>query len=230
MLPQEAAWIEAMLAGLPNESLTPLLDIGSADREFRTVRQPWIERRVFAPLRQRNVEVLFADVKPGPGVDVVADLTTRDGLAKLKGVAARTVLCCNVLEHVHDAAAFAAGLAMLVRDGGRLVVTVPHRYPHHRDPIDTMFRPDIAALAGLFPSCTLERAAIVQAGSYRDDFAKRPLTLLFRHLFRLPFPFLGWRAWKRSVSKLQFLVRPYEIACVCLVKGGTDGPPERQAQ
>ena len=122
--------------------MAPVLDIGAADLAFRTVEQPWIEREVFAPLRRRHIPVAFADVKDGPGVDIVADLTTAEGACRLRAAGAGLVLCCNVLEHVPDAADFARRLAGLVEPGGRLVVTVPHRYPHHRDPIDTMFRPE----------------------------------------------------------------------------------------
>lgn len=218
MFPQEAAWIAATLAALPSERMAPVLDIGAADLAFRTVEQPWIEREVFAPLRRRHIPVAFADVKDGPGVDIVADLTTAEGACRLRAAGAGLVLCCNVLEHVPDAADFARRLAGLVGPGGRLVVTVPHRYPHHRDPIDTMFRPNAEELAALFPACATERAAIVRTGSYRDEFRRRPLTLFCRHLFRLPVPFLGWQAWLRSVGKLQYLVRPFEVACVCLVK------------
>ena len=218
MFPQEAAWIAATLAALPSERLAPVLDIGAADLAFRTVEQPWIERDVFAPLRRRHIPVTFADRKDGPGVDIVADLATAKGACQLQALNPGLVLCCNVLEHVPDAADFARRLADLVRPGGRLLVTVPHRYPHHRDPIDTMFRPNVQELAALFPDCATEKAAIVRTGSYRDEFRRRPVTLFCRHLFRLPVPFLGWQAWLRSVSKLQYLVRPFEVTCVCLVK------------
>ena len=173
---------------------------------------------MFAPLRRRGTAVRFADLKDRPGVDIVADLMTDDGLARLRAAGAGTVLCCNVLEHVPDAAAFASRLASLVGPAGRLVVTVPHRYPHHNDPIDTMFRPDVAALTALFPDCAVERAMLLRTGSYREEFARRPITLLLRHLLRLPVPFLGWSRWKRSVGKLQYLVRPYEITCMSLIK------------
>jgi len=215
----EAAWIEETLAAVPDESLGTVLDVGSADLAFRTVDQPWIDERIHGPLAARAVPVVFADVKTAPGIDLVADLMTEAGLADLRGVDANTVLCCNVLEHVEQPAAFASRLGSLVGRGGRLVITVPHSYPHHADPIDTMFRPDIDELVGLVDGFDTERAAILSTGSYRDDFARRPVTLTMRHLFRLPFPFLGWHRWKRSVTKLKYLVKPYRVTCVCLRKG-----------
>jgi hypothetical protein len=218
MFPQEAAWIEAALCQMPAESLSPLLDIGSSDLKFRTEQQPWIEARIFTPLRARGVEVHFCDLKDSPGVDIVADLLSDEGLTKLQALGVKTVVCCNVLEHVVDVRRFTERLGELVGPGGRIVLTVPHRYPHHNDPIDTMFRPDVQEAAALFPEFLVEQSATLQPSTYRGEFAKRPFTLFFRHLFRLPVPFLGWSKWKRSVSKLQYLVRPYEVTAVCLVK------------
>lgn len=218
MLPAEAAWVGAALAAMPAERMAPVLDLGSSDFRHRTEAQPWIEQRVFAPLAARQVPVLFADRQPALGVDIAADIGTCAGLAQLRAVGARTILCCNVLEHVPDAVGFAARLTQLAAPNARLIVTVPHRYPHHRDPIDTMFRPNLEELAALFPSCRLERGAIVASGSYRSEFARRPVTLTLRHLLRLPVPFLGWAAWRRSVGKLRYLVGSYQAACACFVK------------
>lgn len=203
---------------MPADRMAPVLDIGSSDRRHRTQAQPWIEERVFAPLAAREVRVLFADREPAPGVDIAADIGTSAGLARLRAVGARTILCCNVLEHVPDAAGFAARLVALAAPKVRLIVTVPHRYPHHRDPIDTMFRPNLEELAALFPNCRLAQGEIVASGSYRSDFARRPVTLTLRHLLRLPVPFLGWAAWRRSVGKLRYLVGSYQAACACFVK------------
>ena len=218
MFPQEAIWIQAILSGVPAESLGPVLDIGSSDHEYRKVKKPWIQIHVFAPLDRRGVEVAYCDVKNKPGVDLVVDLMDDDDLVRLRGMGWRTVLCCNVLEHVPDARAFAARLETLVESGGRLILTVPNRYPRHNDPIDTMFRPSVEELAALFPVSSVERSVILETGSYREEFARRPLTLFLRHLLRLPAPFLGLDQWKRSVTKLQFLFRPYRVTCVCLVK------------
>jgi hypothetical protein len=218
MFPQEAAWIEAALARLPAESLTPLLDIGSSDLEFRSQQQPWIDAHIYAPLRAKGVAIHFCDLKDSPGVDIVANLLTDEGQAALRAIGLRSVLCCNVLEHVPDAPLFAERLGQLVGPGGYIVLTVPHRYPYHRDPIDTMFRPDIGEAAALFPDFEVVESAILDTGSYRSEFARRPVTMTLRHLFRFLAPFLGWEKWKRSVSKLQYLARPYQVTCLVLRK------------
>ena len=76
MFPQEAEWIAARLSALTAAQLTPLLDIGSSDRQYRTEKQPWIEQRIFAPLAARGVRIVFCDLKDSPGVDIVADPMT----------------------------------------------------------------------------------------------------------------------------------------------------------
>lgn len=213
----EALWVEDMLNTLPIESLSPLLDIGSADARRRTVEQPYIDERVFAPLRRRGVRIRFVDVVDAPGVDVVADLMAPEGAARLRRLGARCVMCCNVLEHVEDAGGFALRLQGLLEPGGRLIVTVPRRHGYHPQPIDTMFRPDVSELAALFPGCGVERSAIVKSPYRGADGRSMPMKLL-RHFGRLAMPFLGWRPWLVAIDRLQYLVRPYEVTCVSLVK------------
>ena len=215
---REAMWIETILSRLPAEELRPVVDIGSSDLEFRTVRKPWIEKHIFTPLKRRGISVVFCDIKKIPGIDIAVDLMTDEGLARLQTIRPGTVLCCNVLEHVPDPLAFAARLSKLLQSKGRLILTVPYHYPMHNDPIDTLFRPNDQELAGLFPEFTIEYATILTTGSYREEFARRPLILFLRHISRLPMPFLGWAKWKRSVGKLRYLIQPYQVTCVALIK------------
>ncbi|OBQ33891.1 MAG: hypothetical protein AN485_17485, partial [Anabaena sp. MDT14b] len=47
---------------------------------------------------------------------------------------------------------------------GYIFVTVPYKYPYHRDPIDTMFRPDIQELSSLFPDFKIVNGEILAGG------------------------------------------------------------------
>ena len=73
------------------------------------------------------VRWLVLDLRPGPGVDIVADATTSQD----HGVH-DVVLCTEVLEHVEDWPAVVATAARSVAAGGRLVITCagPGRVPH----------------------------------------------------------------------------------------------------
>lgn len=213
MLENEATWIAATLAELPDEGLSPLVNIGSGTRAFREQTQAFIHDRIFAPLEKRHVAVLHQDLKQQEGVDVAGDLYDPALAEQVRAAKPKAVLCSNVLEHVTDPAGFCRILTGLMPQGGWLLLTVPHSYPYHADPIDTLFRPTPEDLAALLPGCRLVRGEIIDCGSYRDQVARRPW-LLLRHLFRLPFPFLSYRKWRRSMVKLRWLVRPYQASCV----------------
>jgi hypothetical protein len=90
----------------------------------------------------------------------------------------------------------------LVAAGGLLFVTVPFSYPYHRDPIDTMYRPNPAELAELLCGARVLDSTILGTGvSYRNAVRERPW-LLLRHLWRLPIPFLSFEKWQRSMAPL----------------------------
>lgn len=147
MFIDEARWLEQVLRGLELSAGSKLLDIGSSTLEFRTRVQPHIDQHVFAPLRTRGVQVSHLDARAEPGVDIVADIATLDGVATGFDVA----ICTSLLEHVVDRAETARNICRVIEPGGVLILTVPLRYPLHRDPIDTGYRPTPAQLRELVP-------------------------------------------------------------------------------
>lgn len=217
MTEQEAIWLSQTLAAIDANRLSPLINLGSGTREFRERERPWIRDRIMAPLIARGVRVVHCDIRDGDGIDLRADILDVRGFENARAVGAAALLCTNVLEHVPDPARFARRCMDLVAPGGLLILTVPHSYPHHRDPVDTMFRPTPEEIAALFPDCRIVGRAIIETGSYRDNLRKRPW-IIFRQISRLPFPFLGWTKWKRSMMKFYWMVRPYLQSCVVLEK------------
>jgi SAM-dependent methyltransferase len=212
MIAVEARWVGSALAALPDERLFPLLNVGSQDEEFRKQRQRWIDRRVFAPLRQRGGTIVHLDLAPGEGVDIAGDLLDPAVRARLGGF--RSVLCANVLEHVPDREQFAAALVDVVAPGGYLIVTVPHRFPYHPDPIDTKFRPEIDELAALFPTLEVVRSRIVRSTM---------LAYLFRRVLMLPFEkrqAVSDSSATRSMRGefLRWILRRISATCVVLRK------------
>jgi SAM-dependent methyltransferase len=141
----ESLWIRRALEKQPLRAGLRVLDIGSSSLEFRTAVQPHIDQNVFAPLRARGLEIVHADAKHEPGVDVVLDVTTLAGIESEFDL----VLCTNLLEHVVDREGTLANAKRVVRPGGLLLLTVPLRYPIHADPIDTGYRPSAQELARL---------------------------------------------------------------------------------
>ena len=147
MFVDESAWIREALEDVARGKSVTVLDIGSSTLAFRTEVQPHIDQNVFAPLRRRGVTVSHLDAKAAVGVDIVADITSLEGVDRTFDV----VLCTNLLEHVTDRVETLRNVKRVVRPGGLLLITVPRRYPIHPDPIDTGFRPtadELFALVG----------------------------------------------------------------------------------
>jgi hypothetical protein len=218
MFKAEARWLRGALEAFPPERLSPLLNLGSSSAEVRETVQPWIEDELFCPLRDRGIEVIHVDKRRSPGVDVQVDLTDAADVRRLADIRSKALLCCNLLEHVHEPRRLAQNCLELLPTGGLVFVTVPFSYPHHRDPIDTMYRPNPAELAGLFTGARLVDGMILGAEvSYRDTVRQRPWILL-RHVARFPVPFLSFEKWKRSMVRLYWLAAEYRISCAVLEK------------
>src|SRR6266550_3113272 len=202
MFEAEARCLRRALDAFPPERLSPVLNLGSSSAVVRQAVQPWIDAEVFCPLRGRGVETFHVDMRELPGVDIRADLTVAADVRRLGAVGPKALLCCNLLEHVLEPGRLAQHCLDLLPVGGLLFVTVPFSYPHHRDPIDTMYRPSPGELARLFAGARLLDATILGAGvSYRDAVRRRPW-LLLRHIARFPVPFLSFEKWKRSMTRL----------------------------
>jgi len=213
----EAKWIAARLAALPNERISPFLNIGSSTAEFREVRQPHIDRLIFAPLRARGVEVIHADLKQAPGVDVAGDLSDPAVQATLRARRAKIALSSNLLEHVQDPAAFAATIASLVEPGGTILVTVPRSYPYHADPIDTGFRPTPRALARLFPAHAIVDGEEVSDTTYGEELLGQGAAGLRKGLKNVIGALRPYGdAARGQRDRLRWLFRPFTTSCVQL--------------
>ena len=148
----EAAYIGARLQEIPVEQLSPVLNLGSSNETFRTRTHPHVDREIFFPLVARGARVIHADMKADRGIDLVGDIYDAAFQEECRRLRPKTVVCCNILEHVVDPAEFARIVSALVPIDGYVVVSVPHSYPFHADPIDTLFRPSTSEIVDLFGS------------------------------------------------------------------------------
>jgi SAM-dependent methyltransferase len=224
MFAAEARWVGDRLAAFSAEDLSPLLNIGSSTSGFREAVQPWTVRHVFGPLAARGVGIVHLDARDGPGIDLRADLLDDRDYHRVAARGYAALLCCNVLEHVRDPGEFARRCAALVRPGGVIVVTVPRSYPHHGDPIDTLYRPTPEEAAALFPASSVVAAEIIDVReSYADEVRRRPW-LLLRQLARAPAPFLGVEKWRRSMQKPYWLFHNYLVSAAVLRRQHSHSP------
>jgi len=218
MLIEEAQWLRSKLDALDPDGVFPMCNIGSSTEHFRRVEQPYIDKYLFEPARARNLKVVHVDTKAAAGIDLVGDLTDPNFLRHVTTLNIRSVMCCNLLEHVTDRQIVCDAMRSMVGPGGYLFLTVPYRFPYHEDPIDTMFRPTIDELARLFPGTSIHKAAIVRARRPAVEMSdsRRPL---LRMIVRSAIPFYRPRRWWTVVRGLCEMAIGYKVTCVILRKG-----------
>jgi hypothetical protein len=204
--------------------LSPLLNIGSGTKAYRTKFHPWIDAEITDPLEARGCKIVHTDIQSGEGVDIVGDLANSSFLDELRALRFRAVICGNLFEHVVNRDEIAHLLASVVPKGGYLVVSGPYRFPYHPDPIDTGFRPTISDLATLFPDTVLVHGATVEgqriiAIQAREHNMSIPVALL-RNIARLAVPFRNSSGWQATVRNLPWLPRHAAATIVLLRKCG----------
>jgi SAM-dependent methyltransferase len=115
----------------------PVLEIGSHDygntASFRDV--------------YAQHEYVGVDLKAGPNVDKVADLTK--GVGDLQEDYFALAICCSVMEHTPKPWLMAENIARLVRPGGLLYISVPWVWAFHAFP-DDYYRFSFKAIPVLF--------------------------------------------------------------------------------
>jgi hypothetical protein len=216
----DAEWLATVLARFRADELSPILNLGSSTKHFRQVEQPYIDTLIFKPLEQRGISVVHADLKQGDGVDIAGDIFDDATLAAMQAVQPRAVICTHMFEHVVDREELRRRLLSVLPPGALFFVTVPSSYHEHHDPIDTMYRPTPAELASIFGEQTILEQRELVGHTYWTYVRKRPFTLVLRHVSRFFLPFLGWRKWKRSMTKLYWLFHPYKVAAIVGRKTG----------
>ncbi len=217
MLLEEARWVSKRLATIGARQLYPMANIGSSTEHFRQVVQPYIDQYLFVPARARNDVVVHVDTKEARGVDLVGDVTDPATQERLRALSVKSVLCCNLLEHVTDRQRVCQSLMAAINPGGYIIVSVPYDFPYHEDPIDTLFRPTIAELAGLFPGAELRGSALVRASRFRFDMHNDYIALL-KLLIRVLVPWYKPRNWMRAVRHLRDITKGYRVTCLVLRK------------
>jgi SAM-dependent methyltransferase len=212
----ESNWIVENLEKFDNKEIDPVLDLGGSTLKYRTIDQSWLEKFFYSKLRDRKLKIFFSDIKEDIGVDFAGDIFDDQFIINLKKKEFKSIFCCNFLEHVLNPQDLINRCLSILPVGGILVITVPHSYPFHRDPIDTMFRPNIEQLAALISNHEIMSSEIIATGSYWDHLLKNPLKV-FRHI-RIFFPFLGFDKWKRSTIKLKWLFTNFKHTCMIIKK------------
>lgn len=222
MLKNEAIWFRDQFGKFGDAAIFPMLNVGSHTEEFRVREQPWVDKYVFAPPRNRGQKVVHSDIRQARGVDLVGDLTHPEFLAALAAMNFKSVFCSNLLEHVEHREQIGSCLVQAVEPGGYLFVSCPHTFPYHPDPIDTMFRPTGPELAACFAGTELVTEARVKCGNLTTYLLGRvfgsPAAIAKTLVARKKQTVKPTADGMSALQWLPWLVKPFYQTCVILRK------------
>jgi hypothetical protein len=190
-----------------------MLNIGSSTGEFREVTQPFIDVNIFKPFRERGGQVLHVDQRSAPGVGMVGDIGTEELGERLRSVQAKLILCSNVLEYVKDVPGFCRLVESIGTPGGLILVTVPLRYPYHKDPIDSLLRLSPDQLGKMSSQCrVLQSNIVISEDSYAAVLQRNPrYAALMAARMMLPiYKFDDW--WKTAIFAPEFFTK-FQASC-----------------
>jgi SAM-dependent methyltransferase len=219
MLLNESKWIGTTLIKINRTSgISPLLNVGSSTGHFRKVVQPQINNNIFEPLEKEGVQVVHLDLKDAEGVDLVGNVMEQSFFETVKQKKFRGILCSNLLEHIENPRALTHELVKLVETGEYILVTVPHVFPYHNDPIDTYFRPTVNELASYFPNTkVIASEIVVEEGTFFKMLLQKPKLFAITFI-RLFLPFYKFQSWKMIWNDYFRIFQRFSSTCILLQK------------
>lgn len=123
------------------------------------------------------------DMRPGPGVDLVADMEEQVDIGTFAHVE-----CMSVLEHSRRPWLLASTIERVLEPGGTLYVSVPFNWREHSYP-DDYFRMSMSAVRSLFPSIKWDVLAYSTHGGMCESARGIPHAIVG-----------GYRYYARSVT------------------------------
>lgn len=217
MLLKESLWLNKTILNLELAPGNKVLNFGCQDKIVYKY-QPHLYNNIIKPTIDSGAKIINYDLFPGKGVDISGDLFDDNVFNKLKEYNFRYIYLFNVLEHVEDKEKLCLRIEELLEKNGTILISVPHSYPIHYDPIDNGFRPTPKEIADLFPNCEIIDSKIVIDHNFLF-YLMNNWRVSLKFVGRLFTPFYRYDRWRNTiVPKLNWLNKPYKIACIVLRK------------
>jgi|TARA_B110001452_G_scaffold259327_1_gene255553 SAM-dependent methyltransferase len=218
MLVEEAIWIKNQIENHFNRDDFPLLNIGSSTKKFREEDQSHIFNHIFSPLEEKKLKVIHSDIKQLEGVDIVGNINDKSFRESLKKKNIKSIICSNLLEHVENPILIIKSILDILPDNGKLIVTTPFYFPYHKDPIDTLFRPNIEELELLFSGLqTITSSSLISKKNLFQVLKSNPKYFL-RMILRWFIPFYKFHDWKLHFKDLFKLRKNFSANCIVFKK------------
>ena len=198
---------------IKNGNYKTIINLGCGDIKNFLKSKPYVKKNVFDPLKKQGAVIINVDSYHYPNIDFVLDLTKLinfDFLKKTKSP--RLYILANVLEHIPSEKRLVAikNIYNNMKKNDSIIITVPHQYPYHPCPIDTLYRPLPNDIKKLLPFINWKSLFLVNSGSYKDEFKKMYLLKKIGKLLKLFWIFQSPNKYINQRS--MFLFKKYQIS------------------
>ena len=222
MRKKEAKIITSIINNYNIGELSPMIELGSSTKYFRTVTKPHIDKYLHLPMKKKGVRIITTDLKDADGVDISGNIYDTDVQESILSLSPKSLMCCNILEHVEDRIKFSSICSMLLPKDGLLIVTVPYSFPYHADPIDTLYRPTPSEIHELFPDFNIEHESIIEDNTYWHQLKEKgiifSLVFIMLRIIKNSIWIYDYKKYKKTNNWVLWLWKTIKISFIVLRK------------
>lgn len=222
MLLEESIWIGDKIKILVQHQSFPILNIGSSTKEYRTIRQSFIQKNIFDLIPNESKNVVHLDMKQAEGVDIVGDLYDHNFLQELKKYKFKAIMINNLLMYLEKKQREDICLIIneILEKDGFLIVTNSHTFPPAHDPVESYYRASPEQIhQQLFKNYSVVDSQIISTNYNFYKYLKMNKKVIPVKIARFLIPFYKFREWKFMLNYyLRDLKKDYSSACLFIQK------------
>lgn len=222
MLIEESLWIGNKIKTIVECNAYPILNIGSSTKEYRTIRQSFIQKNIFDLIPKEFQNVVHLDMKEAEGVDIVGNLYDKAFLESIKKRKFKTVLINNLLMYLgkKERQQLSQILEDILEKDGYIIVTNSHVFPPAHDPVESYYRASPEKMyEELFSNFKQLDAQIIDTPYTFLKYLKSNKKVIIVKIARLLMPFYKYNEWKFMLKYYaKNLNKNYSATCLFLQK------------
>lgn len=199
MLHEESLWIGNKIKTITETNSYPILNIGSSTKEYRTIRQSFIQKNIFDLIPNESTNVIHLDMKAAEGVDLVGNLYDKEFLEKIKQYKFKTILLNNVLMYLEEKERIELSRTLedILEKDGYIIVTNSHVFPPAHDPVESYYRGSPEKIQQeLFPNFNVINTEVANTYFSYSKYLKSNPKVIPVKIARFLLPFYKYTEWK----------------------------------
>lgn len=222
MLVEESTWIGEKIKIVVEQQAFPILNIGSSTKEYRTVRQSFIQKNIFDLVPEESKNIVHLDMKAAEGVDIVGNLYDKNFLQELKKYKFKTIMINNLLMYLgkKQREELSTIIDQILEKDGYLIVTNSLTFPPAHDPVESYYRAAPQKMhQQLFNKFEIVDSQVISTNYSFHKYLKTNKKVIPVKIARFLLPFYKFGEWKFMLNYyINDLKKDYSATCLFIQK------------